>query len=224
MKLGPKILIGCLSLAALTGALEAQIPRIRPVLTVGQVIQIPNGIKDLFNQTKSLKITLAAECNLAPFTSGPPHAQTTVYKQDGNVRFRMSGTAPAGAYLVTDQGVAVPFVNNGYTGPVSAGGGATVVADINLNPITTPIVLNGAAYPSGSYPTFQWNWPTGFSLWGPNRWAANKCNNVPVKPITVLDVKPWISEINRGLLVDVATTGGTLGTGGGVVNDPTKRN
>ncbi len=188
MKLASKLLICLASAAALAAPLAAQTQRIRPTITA--VWTSPNvqltprcETKNLFNNIKKI----------------------WEIKQTGNVVFKMTVTGDAAGLFVSNaSGSAdVAVINGQDTPPIlpgsdildfhSAGYGSVPFATV-IGSQFANLGWSGSIY-------HVWNWPTGISLLGQNRWAANKCNNVPVKPITALEASPWIKDINKGLLL-----------------------
>lgn len=201
MRLARATIFSLVSIATLAGTLSAQtIPRVRPVISA--VWTSPN-------------VQLTPRCETINFFNNIK--KIWEIKQTGNVVFKMNVTgSPAGLFVSNASGSADVAVANGQDTPSilpgsdvldfhAAGGGSVPFATVVGNQFAN-LGWSGSIY-------HVWNWPTGMGLWGANRWAANKCNNVPVKPITIQEVSPWIKEINKGLIVANPVGPGGLGTG-----------
>ncbi len=202
MRLASTFILVLVSSATLSAPLAAQrIPGYKPVYTA--ILVAPN-------------IQLAPRCETKTVWNNIKKIWVT--NQTGKVVFKMTVTGPPSGLMVSDSSgmVELPVVNGQDTPPIDPAGeildfhapgfGALPMGTVLVNQFA-PMGASGSLY-------HVWPWPAGMSLWGANRWAANKCNNIPVKPITALEASPWIKEINKGLLLGNPVVG-PGGPGGG---------
>jgi hypothetical protein len=112
----------------------------------------------------------------------------------------MTGTAPAGAQ-VTDGNWMIPFAANQTTPGIDVAGNIILVADPSWGSIAASLSVNGTFYLFGGTPVVSFNWPTGMSLWKNHRWASNRCNNVPVGPLTASMSSAILNDIKKASLL-----------------------
>jgi hypothetical protein len=203
MRLASTLITSLLATATLAGPLSAQrVPGVKPVYTA--ILAAPN-------------VQLTPRCEVKNIWNNMQ--KIWVPTQTGKVVFKMAVTGPPSGLMVSDSNFAVelPVANGQDTPPIEPG---SEILDFHAPgfgalPFGAVVGNQFASLGSAGSLYYVWNWPTG-TTWvrfGPMRWAANKCNNVPVPPITALQMNPWIKEINKGLIVETPVGPGGLGTG-----------
>jgi hypothetical protein len=202
MRLASTLITSLLATATLAGPLSAQrVAGVKPVYTA--ILAAPN-------------VQLTPRCEVKNIWNNMQ--KIWVPTQTGKVVFKMTVTGPPSGLMVSDSNFAVelPVANGQDTPPIEPG---SEILDFHAPgfgtlPIGAVVGNQFASLGSAGSLYYVWTWPTSsWALFGPQRWAANKCNNVPVRPITVVQMNPWIKEVNKGLIVETPVGPGGPGTG-----------
>jgi hypothetical protein len=194
----PALIVGAMLLCGSAGSAQRRVDLPKPANPMPQRIA-----QVLTAMPVSTSAAFTPECDVVTYWDNIKKQNVTA--QNGKVRFRMVGTAPAGT-LVTDGNWMVPFAANQKTPGMDVAGSVILTANSNWDPLNTPLSVNGTFYLFGGNPVVSFNWPTGIALWKNYRWATNRCNNVPVGPLTATTTSAILNDIKNASSM-TATTG-----------------